>query len=197
MIDFSIIFPKITSKNFRAFANGNNNQEITGSSRDLAKITEGNHITSLQYGTAAGAEGFDNFFYNETGLFGRKFLPDMYEVTKEASENRLRTEYGANWFADVDMIKKQSIEENGHGEKRKINTVEGAKKYASTQTLRPDGTYQVIRTKNGEIISGYRCNLNDITNTAEVYDRTAKAFVREAKESGSKVLGELLKKARV
>lgn len=222
MKELSIIFPQIKSDQFMASSNGRKrdklhkffapaNRETKNGFYDANQLRDfmnENEVISIRYATnqAKDPKVSRNFHYmskypyeqalSDYSLYEYELFPGKLGAAKESLENS---------SSDV-RYKVQLIDPIEGGGQRKINAIDvynghkiGYPKVtvSTVETLMPDGSYQIVRRKGREIVSGYKCNLNDITNTAEVYDKTAKAFVKEVKEKGSKTLGELLKKAKV
>ena len=220
MKEFSIVFPQIKSDQFWASSNGSKrtgfnrfapvNKEIKSGFYDAARFRNfmnENQVVDVRYATshAKDTKVGRNFHYATKWPYAQA-LSDYSLYEYESFPGKLGAAQECLEKGNSDLrYKVQLIDSIDGGGQRKINAIDvyGHKpgypkvKVSTVQTIMPDGSYQVLRRKGREIVSGYRCNLNDITNTAEVYDKTAKAFVKEVKEKGSKTLGELLKKAKV
>ncbi len=214
MNEFSIIFPRTTS-GYHGYLKSDGNKEIRGSKEDLPKLL-GNikDVSTLYYETPNGVPGHTNFSYaHRNSIVGNRVYQANYGEDQPgllgiAKEERLKRHPDIGNVITTEGTIEQFIDPIKDGGQRKMTGVAGCNNWASSglrknqyvtiQTVLPNGDYKVItKDPKGNIIRGYKCNLNAITNTAEVYDRTAQAFVKEVKENGSKTLSELLKKAKL
>ena len=159
----NIVMPKITSSQFNICDYKNNINEY--SSEKIKNYIKNDNFNFLSYGTKEGKEGFYNFNISYNNSPRKK---------TEAVERKLVAPKTKGLLASVDKIKKQVIEEFHTFIRKTTNITKYGKnrvEYKTIEELRNDGLYRVIRTKNGEFISGYECYLNNISKTAKKYSK--------------------------
>lgn len=166
MNNFKIVMPKINSGSFYITKHGNSGETIEYPAKELKDFIKNKKFEQLSYGTKEGMAGFSNFKM----LYKNNVRPKI-----EATEQRLVESKNDFLLASVTRLKKQVVEEFASYTK-KITTVskhnqKGKSVYKTEEILTKDNFYKVIRTKNGEFISGYECYLDDISKTAKKYTK--------------------------
>lgn len=166
MNSFKIVMPKINSTEFFVNKRGASENKFNFPAAKLKEFISTNKIEELSYGTKDGLPGFSNFTISCKNSLRPKI---------EATEQKLVELKNGPLIANVSSVKKQVVEEFASF-MRKITTVTKFNKkektvYKTEQVLTKDNFYKVLRTKNGEFVSGYECYLDDISKTAKSYTK--------------------------